>query len=98
MPRGVYDRKKPNESAEKKNAAIEEIRPEPVAPEPIKPQGHSFTVVEEWKPGPDMGEIKPPKDAELICDCLHKKAMHYGPDRDWCNTGGCQCQTFVKRK
>jgi hypothetical protein len=33
-----------------------------------------------------------------ICECLHQKAHHYGPDRDWCNVAGCQCQSFNERK
>ncbi len=47
-----------------------------------------------WKPEPEMGEIKPPKETEKLCICEHKKEMHYGPKTDWCNTRGCQCQRF----
>jgi len=48
-----------------------------------------------WSPAPDMGAIKPPVPAEKVCsNCPHKKEMHYGRDRDWCNVGGCNCQGF----
>jgi hypothetical protein len=85
-----------------KNKKSEKKSPEDTQPAPetksTKPVGHGVTVVEEaWTPKPDMGKIKPPADQEATCECLHKKAMHYGPEKDWCNTGGCQCQSFNKK-
>jgi hypothetical protein len=52
-----------------------------------------------WTPSPDMGNIKPPADAEKICaneHCRHKKGMHYGGKDEWCNTSGCNCQAWCK--
>lgn len=48
---------------------------------------------EGWKPVPDMGSIKPPAPKELPCaDCGHLGAIHYGSERNWCNTSKCNCQ------
>ena len=48
-----------------------------------------------WSPSPDMGNITPPAPAEKVCgNCPHKKETHYGRSTDWCNVGGCECQSF----
>lgn len=48
---------------------------------------------EAWTPTPDMGDIKPPTSKEKICkDCGHLGVIHYGGDKDWCNTSRCNCQ------
>lgn len=50
---------------------------------------------EKWVPTPDMGDIKPPAEKEKSCGvCTHKKAVHYGSIKEWCNTSGCNCQEF----
>ena len=60
---------------------------EPVKETPIE-------TVKEYTPKPDMGAIKPPPESAKDCACGHKKAVHYGPSREWCNTQGCKCQDF----
>lgn len=55
---------------------------EPVVAEPV------------YTPAPDMGTIQPDKST---CECGHKKAVHYGPTREWCNTAGCECQDFISK-
>lgn len=47
-----------------------------------------------WTAQPNMGDIKPPKAEEFPCGCGHIKAVHYGPETDWCNKTGCNCQRF----
>jgi hypothetical protein len=101
MSRQKGSKNKPKEEpiVEEKSTHLREAEAmiKAVAPAPTKPQGHGVTVVEEFSPKPDMGKIVPPSEGESICECLHKKAVHYGPERDWCNTGGCQCQSFNKK-
>lgn len=61
---------------------------------PVKFDGPSPV---EWRPAPDMGQIKPPAEAEKLCanaDCTHKGVIHYGGPKGWCNVGGCVCEEF----
>lgn len=53
------------------------------------------TTTENWQPTPDMGAIQPPADAGLLCTCEHRKDMHYGGKKGWCNTSNCRCEEFV---
>lgn len=89
-PKGTKNKPK----ADKAKEPVVTTPVEPVAPMPTKPHGHGVTVKEEFNPKPDMGTIKPPADGAKLCECLHRKDIHYGPSVDWCNTGGCQCQNF----
>lgn len=94
-PKGSKNKK----AVEKEEKEVVKAAPV-VTPPPSKIVGHGVTVMETqpapeaWTPKPDMGKIKPPPPGHTLCECLHQKETHYGPDRDWCNVGGCQCQEF----
>jgi hypothetical protein len=100
--KGSKNKKKaePVKAEEEKSPYLKEAEAliKAATPKSSKPTGHGLTVKEDWKPSPDMGEIKAPPASATICECLHQKAHHYGPDRDWCNVAGCQCQSFNERK
>lgn len=51
---------------------------------------------EMWTPKPDMGEVKPPADENLQCECGHKKKMHYGSQHNWCNEANCRCAAWTQ--
>ena len=91
MPKGVYERNKQKESADKKNAVIDEVK-EAVA---TKPVGHPVHTIEAWNPVPDMRDIHSVIPEEQPCGgCKHRKNLHYGSERNWCNLAGCQCQAW----
>lgn len=50
-----------------------------------------------WVPKPDMGEVKPLPDAESICECEHKRIVHYGSQHNWCNAQNCRCAAWTPR-
>lgn len=54
------------------------------------------TYSEMWTPKPDMGNIVPPPDSDDICECTHKKIMHYGSQHNWCNEQNCRCSAWSK--
>lgn len=63
----------------------------PKAPNTKKVEA-ATTYEKMWEPKPDMGGVEAPPEANLQCsDCKHIKAMHYGGDREWCNTPNCRC-------
>ena len=31
----------------------------------------------------------------MFCPCGHARDIHYGSERDWCNTQGCECQGYA---
>ncbi len=97
MPRGVYKRNKTEESklTEKEMEQVvkkeEPVRSELVKEKPAKLVGHPI-----YTPKPDMGSVVSPDEASKVCDnCSHERRMHYGSERNWCNTSGCRCQAFV---
>ena len=85
MPKG--SKNKPKEEPVNLESKSGFLKPVPSSPSPV-----------EWKPAPEMGKIKPPEEAEKICECGDKGGMHYGGPKGWCNRGGCNCQEFVLGK
>jgi len=71
-----------------KTSKRKELKDTPTAPE--SKEGHP--------PKPFKAEplilVEPPKEAEKVCSCEHKKAMHYGGAKGHCNTPGCPCLEF----
>lgn len=88
-PKGSKNKKSVIKDIPKANEVKEGTPPKS---EPIKTVQSATTFNQMWTPSPDMGDIKPPPDKDFLCvDCGHKKEMHYGAAKEWCNTPNCRC-------
>lgn len=64
---------------------------------PISKKDSAATTSESFVVRPDMGERKPPPDADLVCECGHKKLVHYGSQYNWCNSENCRCGAWTQK-
>lgn len=88
---------KNKEKIDKKSEAVEihnDVISEGVPAANTKKAKAATSYDEMWTPKPDMGEIVPPADANLICECGHKKEKHYGSEKNWCNESNCRCSAW----